>query len=295
MSLIGLQPLLQHLESPDVLEVMVVNGSDVWVESAHGINRAGTLTQEEISLITEGISRMSSRRIDALSPILDARLPDGSRACVVMPPIAIHGTSINIRKFPARPLPVAAFGSHTMCEQIRELVVNRANVVVSGATSTGKTSLVSAASEWFLPQDRVVCVEDTTEIRCRYSHVVHLQTRPANQDGVGELTLHHLVTTALRMRPDRLLVGEVRGGETLDMLLALSAGHSGSWSTVHALSAHDTISRLSTLVVRHHRRWTHEEAEKLVRSSVDAIVHIQRLHTGQRIISDIVNVKNNLL
>jgi pilus assembly protein CpaF len=251
--LTGLGPIRDVLESPDVLEVMVVNGSDVWVESTTGIARHGSLSPTEVALLVEGISRLSHRRIDALSPILDARLPDGSRACVVLPPIALHGTSINIRKFPQRTLPLA----------------------------------VSAVTEWFSPHDRVVCAEDTAEIRFRHPHVVALQTRPANQDGMGAVTLHDLVRTSLRMRPDRLVVGEVRGTEVVDMLLALSSGHSGSWTTVHASSAAHTTQRLAALVLRHHPQWTQRDAIELVHSAVTAVVHITRLPTGRRLITDV--------
>ena len=285
--LTGLGPIRDVLESPDVVEVMVVNGSDVWVESTTGIARHGSLSPTEVALLVEGISRLSHRRIDALSPILDARLPDGSRACVVLPPIALQGTSINIRKFPQRTLPLAAFGSEHHCEQVRQLVTSRANVVVSGETSSGKTSLISAVTEWFSPHDRVVCAEDTAEIRFRHPHVVAMQTRPANQDGMGAVTLHDLVRTSLRMRPDRLVVGEVRGTEVVDMLLALSSGHSGSWTTVHASSAAHTTQRLAALVLRHHPQWTQRDAIELVHSAVTAVVHITRLPTGRRLITDV--------
>lgn len=271
---------------------MVVNGSDVWAERRTGITREHSITRDEVGHLVETISRLSGRRIDALSPILDARLPDGSRVCVVIPPIAVHGTTINIRRFPTKTLPLAAFGSETVCDEVRHLVISRANVVVSGATSTGKTSLISAATEWFLPEDRVICVEDTAEIRCKYPHAVHLQTRPANQDGAGGISLHHLVSTSLRMRPDRLIVGEVRGQEVIDMLLALSSGHSGSWTTVHSTSARDTVERLVSLVLRHHHQWSRRDAHDLVMQSVTAVIHVQRLPNGQRMISDVVHLKN---
>lgn len=274
------------------MEIMVVNGSDVWAERRTGITHEHTITRDEVSHVVETISRLSGRRIDALSPILDARLPDGSRACVVIPPIALHGTTINIRKFPTRTLPLATFGSESVCDEVRQLVTSHANVVVSGATSTGKTSLISAATEWFLPDERVICVEDTAEIRCKYPHVVHLQTRPANQEGAGAVTLHHLVSTSLRMRPDRLIVGEVRGQEVVDMLLALSSGHSGSWTTVHSSSARDTVERLVSLLLRHHHQWSKCDAHDLVKQAVTAVIHVQRLPHGQRLISDVVHLKN---
>jgi pilus assembly protein CpaF len=293
MEITSLHALQQYLTSPDVVEVMVVNGSDVWTERKSGVVHEGSVTASELAYIVEGICRLSGRRVDALSPILDAQLPDGSRACVVLPPVALHGISINIRKFPARTLPVAAFASEAVCDQVRQLVVKHANVVVSGATSTGKTSLISAATEWFHPHERVVCVEDTAEIRCRYPHAVHLQTRPANQEGKGLISIHSLVSTSLRMRPDRLIVGEVRGSEVVDMLLALSSGHTGSWTTVHAASAHHTVPRLASLLMRHHPQWNLSAANELVVSAIDAVIHLERLPSGQRMITNILMLKNN--
>lgn len=292
MNLVGLHVLQPYLSASDVLEVMIVNGTDLWTERKHGISREGTVSPDDVAHILEGISRLSGRRIDALSPILDARLPDGSRACVVIPPIALHGISINIRKFPVRTLPLATFGTEHVCDEVRELVTSRANVVVSGATSSGKTSLISAATEWFDPNERVICVEDTAEIRCRYPHAVHLQTRPANQEGRGHISLHDLVTTSLRMRPDRLIVGEVRGKEVVDMLLALSSGHTGCWTTVHALSASETVPRLVSLLLRHHSQWSRHSAHDLVTSSLDAVIHLERMPTGQRLITNVVHMKN---
>jgi pilus assembly protein CpaF len=288
MNLAALPVLQPFLSSPDVVEIMIVNGTDVWVERKSGTHRELTVSRDDVVHLVEGICRLSGRRVDALSPILDARLPDGSRACVVLPPIALHGVSINIRKFPTRTLPIASFGSQATCDEVRQLVTSHANVVVSGATSTGKTSLLSAATEWFTPDERVVCVEDTAEVRCHYPHSVHLQTRPANQDGNGAITLHDLVSTSLRMRPDRLIVGEVRGKEVVDMLLALSSGHTGSWTTVHAHSANETVPRLTSLVLRHYPQWTRTNARELVMSAVNAVVHLERLPNGQRIIADVV-------
>lgn len=291
MNIPAFAPLQQYLISPDVVEIMIVNGADLWVERKSGIHREPSLTHDEVAHLVEGISRVSGRRVDGLSPILDARLPDGSRACVVLAPVALHGTCINIRKFPSRTLPLAAFGSDSVCDDIRNLVTSHANVVVSGATSTGKTTLISAATEWFHPDERVVCVEDTAEIRCRYPHAVYLQTRPPTQEGDGEITVHQLVSTSLRLRPDRLIVGEVRGAEVVDMLLALSSGHTGSWTTVHAVSARDTISRLMSLVLRHHPHWNHEHARHLIMSALNAIIHLERLPNGQRVISDVIHLQ----
>ena len=290
----GLAPIQPLLDSGDVREIMVVNGSELWVDDLDGVRRVDTLTNAQVSLIVEGIMRVSGRRVDTLHPVLDASLPDGSRACVVLPPVARNGTSINIRRFPVRVFPLAAFCSQQQADTLRSLVAGRANVVVSGATGSGKTSLVSTVTQWFSPDDRIVCLEDTAEIKCAQPHVVSLQTRPPNQEGVGGVTLHDLVRASLRMRPDRLIVGEVRGAETVDMLLALGSGHSGSWSTVHAPSAHDTLDRLTMLLVRHHPQWSADDARRLVMTAVHAVVHVARTPAGRRRITDIVRLDSRL-
>jgi len=286
----GLSSIQPFLESSDVREIMIVNGTDLWIDDHLGVRAVDTLTHAEVALLIEGMMRVSGRQVDHLHPILDAALPDGSRACIVLPPVARHGASITIRKFSPRVFPLVAFGSETRCEELRSLVTSRRNVMVSGATGSGKTSLVSSITQLFEPNERIVCLEDTSEIRCVQPHFVALQTRPANQEGSGEVTLHDLVRTSLRMRPDRVIVGEVRGAEVVDMLLALGSGHTGSWSTIHAASAIDTIDRLVALVLRHHRQWSVEDARSLVATAVDAVVHVERTAGGRRRITDIHHV-----
>jgi len=228
-----------------------------------------------------------------LSPILDARLHDGSRACVVLPPISLGGSTINIRKFSKRILPLAAFGPAACTEILKSVIHDRLNVVVSGATSSGKTSLLSAAASHFHPSERLVVVEDTAELRFNNSHVVRLQTRPANSENLGELTLQQLVRTSLRLRPDRLIVGEVRGAEAIDMLMALTTGHRGSWATVHATSARDTLSRLAAMITRDSPQWSPQQALELAQSAIDAVVYIERLPSGRRQIAEILHVSKN--
>lgn len=284
--------LEEHLANPEVSEVMVVDGGQVWLEDTNGIHPADVLTHEQVSHCVEQICRASGRRIDLLSPILDAQLSDGSRACVVLAPISIGGTTISIRKFPKRILPLAAFGPASCTDIVKQLIHDRLNVVVSGATSSGKTSLLSAASSHFHASERLVVVEDTSELRFNNSHVVRLQTRPANAEGVGEISLQQLVHTSLRLRPDRLIVGEVRGAEAIDMLLALTSGHRGSWATVHATSAMNTVQRLATIMIRDSPQWSQRQAYDLASHAVDAIVHIQRQPNGRRNISEIVRLNN---
>jgi len=285
--------LQEHLDNPEVNEIMVVEGGHLWLEDAHGLHPAGHLSPEQISQSIEHICRVSGRRVDLLSPILDARLHDGSRACVVLPPISLGGSTINIRKFSKRILPLAAFGPAACTEILRSVIHDRLNVVVSGATSSGKTSLLSAAASHFHPSERLVVVEDTAELRFNNSHVVRLQTRPANSENLGELTLQQLVRTSLRLRPDRLIVGEVRGAEAIDMLMALTTGHRGSWATVHATSARDTLSRLAAMITRDSPQWSHQQALELAQSAIDAVVYIERLPSGRRQIAEILHVTND--
>ena len=290
----SLGALQEHIDNPEVTEIMVLDHGQVWIEDAHGIYVAGTLSQEQISQVVERICRASGRRVDLLSPILDARLDDGSRACVVLPPISVDGVTLSIRKFSKRILPLAAFGPTSCIDITRKIIRDRHNVVISGATSSGKTSLLSAAASQFHASERLVVVEDTAELRFSNSHVVRLQTRPANSENVGEISLQQLVRTSLRLRPDRLIVGEVRGAEAVDMLLALTSGHRGSWATVHATSAIDTINRLASIMIRDAPQWTHLQATELVTQAVDVIVHIQRHASGRRSITEIVQLTNGV-
>ena len=284
--------LQEHFDNPEVSEIMIVDGQHLWVEDSQGVHAVGTMTSDQVSLCVERICRASGRRVDLLSPILDAQLDDGSRACVVLSPIAVGGTTISIRKFSKRILPLAAFGPARCTDILKDLIHSRLNVVISGATSSGKTSLLSAASSHFHSSERLVVVEDTSELRFNNSHVVRLQTRPSNAENIGEITLQQLVRTSLRLRPDRLIVGEVRGAETGDMLLALPSGHRGSWATVHATSALGTLQRLASIMIRDAPQWSHEHARELAVHAIDAIVHIHRQPNGRRSVSEIVRLTN---
>lgn len=286
----GMGPLQPHLDDRDVSEVMVVGGETVWVERAGVLERVGTISPTELSLCLERITRVAARRLDLLSPILDCVLPDGSRACAVIPPIAVGGADICIRKFPHRILPLSAFAGPEAADVLQQLVATRRNVVVSGATSSGKTSLISAISHRFGDTERVVCIEDTAELRFARDHVVRLQSRPATAEGSGEITMQHLVRASLRMRPDRLVIGEVRGAEVVDMLLALSSGHKGCWSTIHSTGARDTIDRIRALVVRDAPQWTPHVIDQTISSAVDVIVHMERNRLNQRRVSAILEL-----
>ena len=289
---LSLGPLQRFLDHDEVNEVMVLAGEHIVVETTHGMHRVGSLTPGELDLCVERIARASGRRIDLMSPVLDARLHDGSRACVVIAPIAVDGTTISIRKFSKRSFPLTAFGPSQCATVVRSLIAEKLNVVVSGATSSGKTSLLSAVIGTLPPTERIICAEDTAELRMAHPHIVRLQTRPANAEGVGEITLQHLVRASLRLRPDRLVVGEVRGAEAIDMLLAMSSGHRGCWATVHANSARDAVQRLTSIVLRDAPQWTSHSVHSLVRSAIDVVVHVERLQQRRRVV-EIVDLRNN--
>ena len=236
------------------------------------------------------------RRLDRTTPIVDARLDDGTRVCAVVPPISVGGTILSLRRFRTEPLPLTAFGDGAVTEALGELVERRCNTVISGATSTGKTSLLSSLLGLTAPGERIVLLEDTAELAPLVEHLVRLEARPATNDGVAAISVEQLLHTALRLRPDRLVVGEVRGREVLGLVQALNTGHDGSWSTCHANSAHDALHRLETLVVqaapawplradprppravhrrrrprRAHRRTAHDESARSPRSSIATV------------------------
>lgn len=278
------------LDDPDVEEVMVVAGSAVWTDGIDGMRHVADVSPAEVSHVVELVSRAAGRRVDLLAPVLDARFADGSRVCVVVPPVSLDGPCISVRKFTARVPHLSSFGPPACTDALRALVGERANVIVSGATSSGKTTLVAAVAARFTHTERVVCAEDTSEIRFVTPHVVRLQTRPAGPEGQGEVTLRDLVRASLRLRPDRLIVGEVRGGEVIDMLLALSSGHRGCWSTVHATSAAAALERLGVLLLRDQPQWSPDAARALVDGSVDAVVHMSRDALGRRRVETVARV-----
>lgn len=282
----GLGPLQRHMEDDEIHEVMVVAGGQVFVEGPRGIRAAEPITGEQASLVIERITRFSGRRVDVMSPVVDVHLPDGSRACVVVPPVAVDGPTVCIRKFSPSVLPLSAFTDEPGARQLRDHVAARRNIVVCGATSSGKTSLLGSLVRRVPSRERLVVIEDTTELRLDHPHMVRLQTRPANVDGAGEVTAQHLVRTSMRLRPDRLVVGEVRGGEVVDMLLALTSGHDGCMTTVHARSVDDALKRLVTLALRDNVQFPHHVLRDLVDRAIDIVIHVERSRDGRRRIVD---------
>jgi pilus assembly protein CpaF len=294
---IGLGPLEVLLADPAVEEVMV-NGHDrVFVERRGLLEETGVAFGSEAELrdAIERILAPLGRRVDELSPMVDARLADGSRVNVVIPPLAIDGPTLSIRRFGAsRPDPdeLVALGTLTpeQRRRLEEAVAGRRSVLVSGGTGSGKTTLLNALSSFIAPEERVVTVEDAAELRLQQPHVVRLESRPAGVEGRGEVTIRDLLRNALRMRPDRIVIGEVRGVEALDLLTALNTGHDGALSTVHANSPGDALARLETLALMAGVGLPHAAIAEQVRRGVDLVVHLQRQVDGARRVTEIAEV-----
>ncbi|CAN5616021.1 N/A [soil metagenome] len=288
--LVGLGPLEVHLADPHVDEVMVNGSGDVWVERHGMLHRAGAITSEELATSIERILAPLGRRLDRVSPIVDARLPDGSRVCAIVAPVAVDGTVLAIRRFRRRSLPLSAFAGPAGVAMIDELAGARCNVIVSGATSSGKTTLLSSVLSLLSIEERVVLVEDTAELAPGAGNVVRLEARASNADGVAAVPLDELVRTALRLRPDRLIVGEARGPEVVALVQALNTGHDGSWSTCHANSAHDALIRLESLILQAAPGWPLAAIRHHLYRSIDVVVHTRRDHDGRRRIAEIAEV-----
>jgi pilus assembly protein CpaF len=288
----GLGPLEPLLADPDVDEIMLNGPGRAFVE------RAGRIEPVTVPLDGDGILRVVARviaplglRLDRASPVVDARLADGSRLHAVVPPLAIDGPYVTIRRFRARPVPVDAFGVDGAGVRLLDWMVRAGwNVVVSGGTSTGKTTLLNALSGAIPAEERVVTIEETAELRLAQPHVVRLEARRPNAEGAGEVTVRELVRAALRMRPDRIVVGEVRGGEALDMLQALNTGHDGALSTVHANSPADALSRLETLVLFAGVGLPAAAIRAQMASAIDAVVQLGRGVDGARQVASIAEI-----
>ena len=288
----GLGVLEPLLADPTVDEIMVNGSGRCYVE------RAGMLEAVDLPIDDDGIVRLVDRilaplalRLDRASPMVEARLADGSRLHAVIPPLAIDGPCLTIRRFGTRRLGVDAFGADAeAAAALYDLIQSGVNVVISGGTGSGKTTLLNALAGFIDARERVITIEETAELRLAQPHVVRLEARPANAEGSGAVTVRELVRAALRMRPDRLVVGEVRGAEALDLLQALNTGHEGSLSTVHANSPLDALRRLSTLSLFGNTGLPHEAICEQLRSAVDIVIQVGRATRGAREIVSVVEV-----
>lgn len=294
---VGLGPLEDLLADPSVDEVMVNGPDEVYVERAGRIEAVDVCfpDEEELRNAIERILAPLGRRIDELSPMVDARLADGSRVNVVIPPLAVDGPALSIRRFgTARPGPreLVERGSLStgQCELLEQAVADRRSILVSGGTGAGKTTLLNALSSFIDSGERIVTIEDAAELRLQQRHVVRLESRPASVEGKGEVTVRDLLRNALRMRPDRIVIGEVRGPEALDLLTALNTGHEGALSTLHANSAADAISRLETLALMAGVGLPHEAIAEQVQRGVDLVVQVERYPDGSRRVAEIAEV-----
>lgn len=287
----GLGPLEPLLRDAKVTDVLVNGPGPVWVERRGRLLRTPIeLDRAQIDLLVERIVAPLGRRADPVHALVDGRLPDGSRVHVVVPPLAVDGPCIAIRRFSVRPVPVDELASPPVAALLRWAVRARCNVVVSGATGSGKTTLLNALGALVADGERIITVEDAAELRLPAPHVVRLESRPPSSDGIGEVTIRDLVRGALRMRPDRLLVGEVRGPEALDLLTAMSTGHDGSLSTVHANGVADAIRRLETLVLMAGVGLPAASVRDQLGAAIDLVVHLERRADGSRRVVEVAEV-----
>ena len=294
---LGLGPLQALLEDPAVSEIMVNHPHQVFVERAGRVSLSPVVFESAAQLrqVIDRIVSTVGRRVDESSPMCDARLRDGSRVNVVLPPLAIDGPCMSIRKFSRdklRPEDLLRIGSATpqMIEFLRAAVRSRLSILVSGGTSSGKTTLLNILSSFIPPDERIVTIEDSAELQLRQEHVIRLESRPPNVEGKGSIEIRDLVRNALRMRPDRIIVGECRGGEALDMLQAMNTGHEGSMSTVHANTPYDAFGRLETMVLMGGADLPARAIQKQIASAVDIVVQAARVRGGSRKIVSIAEV-----
>ncbi len=295
--LLGYGPIQPLLSDDSVSEIMVNGTRSIYIEKDGKLQVASINFSDEESLrkVINRIVAPLGRRIDESSPMVDARLPDGSRVCAVIPPLAVDGSSLTIRKFAAK-----KFSAEDLIERgsasveslymIAACVHAKLNILVSGGTGSGKTTLLNVLSSFIPDGDRIITIEDVVELQMRQQHVVRLETRPGNSEGRGEISIRDLVRTALRMRPDRIVVGECRGGEALDMLQAMNTGHAGSLSTLHANTPRDAMTRLETMVLMAGIEFPMQAIRQQIAGAVDVVVQIGRLRDGTRRIVQICEV-----
>lgn len=293
----GFGPIQPLLDDPDISEVMVNGPKKVFIEKSGKLTKSAVTFEDDdhVLRVIDRIILPLGRRVDADSPTVDARLPDGSRVNAVIQPVSIDGPSITIRKFKKDKLSIQQlidFGSlnSQMAEFIRACVLAHLNIVISGGTGSGKTTLLNVLSSYIPSEERIITIEDAAELQLQQDHVLRMETKVANTDGRGAVTIRDLVRNSLRMRPDRIVVGECRGGETLDMLQAMNTGHDGSLTTLHANSPRDAISRMETMVLMAGMDLPLKVVRQQISSAVDLIIQQTRLKDGSRKVTAITEV-----
>ena len=295
--MVGLGPLEPFLDDEDITDVLVNGPFDIYVERNGKLEKttARFRDAQHLASIAQRIATAIGRRIDEASPMVDARLADGSRVNIVLPPLVLNGGSISIRKFPKQSLTldIMVQQQNLSAEVARLLEIaagSRLNMLISGGTGSGKTTLLNAVSQHIDCDERVITVEDAVELRLQQPHVVQMETRPHNIEGVGQVAQRELVRNALRMRPDRIIVGEVRGAEAVDMLQAMNTGHDGSMSTVHANSPRDALYRVENMVMMANLSLPLRAIRMQIASAVNLIVHIERMRDGIRRVQSVAEI-----
>nr|WP_232286647.1 CpaF family protein [Pelobacter propionicus] len=285
----GLGPLEPLLADPDISDILVNSCSNIYVERFGKLHKTDIVFRDNAHLlqIIERIVSKVGRRIDESSPYVDARLPDGSRVNAIIPPLAIDGPALSIRRFGVEPLRIGdllRLGAldDKMFKILEGAVKTRLNILISGGTGTGKTTLLNVLSENIPSTERIISIEDSAELHLKQEHVVRLETRPPNIEGRGEVTQRDLVRNSLRMRPDRIIIGEVRGGEALDMLQAMNTGHDGSLSTIHSNSTRDAMARLETMVLMAGMDLPQKAIREQIASAINIVVQLVRFADGTR-------------
>jgi len=293
----GLGPLEVLLANPDISDILINGYNQVYIEKNGKLHKAEVMFRDNNHLlqIIDRIVSKVGRRVDESSPYVDARLPDGSRVNAIIPPLAIDGPVLSIRRFGVDPLKMSdilvlgTLDKH-MAFILENCVKTRCNILISGGTGTGKTTLLNILSEFVSNDERIITIEDSAELQLKQEHVVRLETRPPNIERSGEVTQRDLVMNSLRMRPDRIIVGEVRGAEALDMLQAMNTGHDGSLSTIHANTARDSLARLSTMVLMAGLDLPERAIKEQIASAVNVVVQLARLSDGSRKITNISEI-----
>ncbi len=296
--ILGLGPIEPLLSDSSITEIMVNGAKQIYIERGGKIYRepASFESDDHLMRIIDRIVAPLGRRIDESSPYVDARLPDGSRVNAVIPPISLVGPVLTIRKFSADPITVQQlidFGTITpeAIEFLKASVVSKINVIISGGTGSGKTTLLNVLSQYIPKDERIVTIENAAELQLRQEHVVTLESRPPNIEGRGEVTIQHLVVNSLRMRPDRIIVGEIRAEEALDMLQAMNTGHEGSMTTAHSNSPRDTLARIETMTLMAGMDLPVRAIREQIASALELVIHLERMRDGTRKVTHIAEIQ----